>query len=197
MERELEQIWQVRSPKLRNLDVKNPKVIVAFSGVPGSGKTRLARKIERKFGGIRLSNYWLRTTIDRLGLADTPDFKQQLVQADAEFVIKKLKDTPNGMLIFDSSIDRKHDMVAELAGMYGYRLVVISLVVSRSTVERRIRERTKSRTRYQDYLENMERWIADNQKLNARVKADLVINNEDESEHGRVLEQLEKIIQAS
>jgi 2-phosphoglycerate kinase len=40
---------------LNNLNVRNKRVAVCFSGIPGSGKTTIARVLEKRYKGVRLN----------------------------------------------------------------------------------------------------------------------------------------------
>jgi predicted kinase len=39
--------------------------MICFAGIPGSGKTYLAKKIEKKYGGVRITSDEIRKIIDK------------------------------------------------------------------------------------------------------------------------------------
>lgn len=42
----LKKILTKHIKSIRNLNIKNPKLIIAFSGIPGSGKTYISERIK-------------------------------------------------------------------------------------------------------------------------------------------------------
>ena len=50
-------------PKLKNTNTNNLPFIIAFSGVPGSGKTTISKILEKKYKGVRIDNDELRDII--------------------------------------------------------------------------------------------------------------------------------------
>ena len=61
-------IYQQHIKQLKNVFCVNKKLLVCFSGVPGSGKTTLAKKLERKYKGVRINTDDLRDIFDMFGI---------------------------------------------------------------------------------------------------------------------------------
>jgi len=177
---EFEKIFQEHQYKLKNLKHYNKKIIICISGVAGAGKSTLAAEIERKFAGVRVSNDDIRHIIDQLSLAKSSDLKQQLLQDYlAQYLMPRLSKEANGLIILDSSIDRKYDEVREVSERLGYNLFVIALKVPKDEIMSRIKNRDKSKHNYQDYFDNLDRWFDDNRVFLDRVTPDFAIDNTD------------------
>lgn len=190
-----EQIFQQQQPKLKYLKHHNKKVIICFSGVAGTGKSQLATAIEKRFRGIRISNDDIRQIIDRLSMAENPDMKQQLLDNYwKQFLLIHLSKESNGLIIRDSSIDRKYDDVKQVADRLGYQMFVIVLKVPRNQIEARIKQRHKSKHNYQAYFDNLDRWFDDNRKLLSRIVPDIEIDNTSQKDWPSLFDAIEQIL---
>ncbi|MEK6922851.1 MAG: hypothetical protein AABX08_03565 [Nanoarchaeota archaeon] len=45
----LEQIYKKHRIKLENISIKNKKLLICFGAVPGSGKTHIAKILEKRY----------------------------------------------------------------------------------------------------------------------------------------------------
>jgi adenylylsulfate kinase-like enzyme len=59
-----EEIYKKHSKILENKNIKNEKLIICFSGIPGSGKTTVAKKLERRYRGVRINTHDLGKIIE-------------------------------------------------------------------------------------------------------------------------------------
>jgi len=189
-----EQIYKIHIKKLKNLDFPNKKLIISFSAVPGSGKTTIAKKIETKYKGIRIRSDSVRDIINNLMSANKYSrLKQREIVINYHlYLLNKLRTLPNGLIILDSSIDRKFAQVKELADKNKYDLFIIKINVSRKTIEHRIKKRNPKG--YQNFLDNMDQWFDDNIKFNNKYKVDFEIDNEEKMDLKLLFNKLNKII---
>jgi adenylate kinase family enzyme len=171
-------IFERHHARLHHLEVPHPKVVVTFSAIAGSGKTTLAKAIEARYGAVRVSNDHIRRIIDELNLGLEPVAKQQLLEQYLFKLFEYLAEQPNGLILLDSSIDRKYFEVRDGVTPLGYRVVLIKISLPRRELERRIRVRDKSRTNAEAYLNEFDRWTADHRRLASRVKPDVTLTDD-------------------
>lgn len=185
-----EEIFKEHVGRLANLDKENKKLMVAFSGVSGSGKTYVAKQIEEKFSGVRINNDDIREIISKKILSKvnlSPEDSQRVLLGYLAFLFEKLL-TKNGLLIVDSSIDRKFDLVTEVAKNGGYPLFIVAFNIPRGSLEKRIKERNGEDADM--YLTDLDRQIADNRTFRAKNPVDFEINKGTEDEISRLLAEI-------
>jgi len=127
------------------LSVENPPCAIAFSGTPGMGKTTLAKAIQDRFKGVRVSSDVIRESAN-------PD---EVIEP----LIKQLmKVSKNRFVIFDSSIDRKHKQFFKTIDGLKMPCIVVRLTTPRPIVEQQILTSKKSPERYLHFLD---KWYSD------------------------------------
>lgn len=140
------------------LSVPHPRHMVLFSGVPGSGKSHLATYLQEKLQGVRVSNDELR---DRLHTAEGAyierDAEQRFLATLGSLLLDQAAESPNGLVIIDSSCDRQYDRYARLAAQGGYTMTVLRLKVPRPLLE----ERLSSRPHGAHQLARLDSWLHD------------------------------------
>lgn len=127
--------------QLANKDVRQPKRVVLFSGVPGSGKSTIAQAIERNLHAVRVSNDEIRGRITAAIPTIQSDAREKIKFEVATKVIVRLAQETNGLIVVDASCDRGFDEYNRWAQRNGYRVVLLRMEVPRSAIEQRIRER--------------------------------------------------------
>lgn len=154
----------------------NPRVMILFSGTTGSGKSFLAKNIEEKFRGVRINNDDVRDIIKEEIVPNydlsSVDFQKLL----EEYLMYLFENVPkiNGLLILDSSIDRKYKLVRELANKYNYEIFLIRIDLPKETLKRQIRQRSGRDSG--PYLRDLERHLDDHQKIASEIKVDYLIS---------------------
>jgi hypothetical protein len=133
------------------LSVENAPLIIAFSGTPGMGKTHLAKAVQERYEGVRVSTDTARKYLGK-----------KLHGTFVPVVNKLLDGSPNQLLILDSSIDRKYSEVEEFAREHSIPLVTIRLLAERGLVEERIHESKENPAYYMKYLDL---WYSDYEKF--------------------------------
>lgn len=117
-------------PTLQNLDVPHPKVVVLFSGPPGSGKSTVARAVEEKFQAVRLENDAIREIAGDLFPELTPQQKTDLCHAYIGRLWPELVATAqNGLFVIDSSIDRQYERIFSAAEEGGFKKVLFAMQI--------------------------------------------------------------------
>lgn len=128
--------------KLPNLDVKNPKLLVVFSGGNAAGKSTLARKLGEEFQGLVLEN----DAIKRQLLVQQPDLtRDQLSKTTWQYTMQLYKQldriTPNGLVIRDGVIDWYFEQILPIFTEADYELFIIGFDISREKTIELIRQR--------------------------------------------------------
>lgn len=166
-------IWSENIKQLNNLDVQNPKVIVCFAGVSGSGKTTLAESLENDFKGVRLNSDNLRDILGHLIPDSTIIEKNSIVEAYKSYELDRIATYPNGLIILDSSIDRKYPKILDWAKGNSYKTLIISFDLPIETVKSRI---VASKKNPDNYLREMDRWIKDHEEFKRHIEPDITID---------------------
>lgn len=175
----IQDIYNIHIKKLSNLNEENPKMFLFMSGVPGSGKTYLAKQLEKDLKAIRVSNREAYHIIkDDLKIA--LDDYHEIIHEYREYLLDKLKNYANGLIIIDASIDREYWNLSKWADDNGYKCFVIKMDVTREEAGRRLK--INEPNSYKDYMLHMDRWIEDNNNFNSQVKADFVYKGEQYSD---------------
>jgi len=190
-------------PKLKNTNTNNLPFIIAFSGVPGSGKTTISKILEKKYKGVRIDNDELRDIISdfsgnykltkkdkeiiikifkfskKIYIKEMYDFSENMIKN--EVILYKyqkwfLENYPfkNKLLILDSSIDRKYEMLLKILRKKMFKIFIIKLPFNKEMFLRRERKRNKDTS---FFLKNIGRWKRDYDNLNKNVKVNFVFSN--------------------
>lgn len=174
----LKHIYAIHSKNLKNLEeLNNFKIILFFSGIPGSGKTTLAKEIEERYNGIRLNNDDIRDIIvDALHLNIESEEVHKLTKEYSLYLTNKLSNVKNGLIILDSSIDRSFEQIKKWADKNSYKLFVIKLDISKEEIINRINLRQGKDAHI--YLDNLDRWWNDYVEFNKLYRADFIYHSE-------------------
>jgi len=159
-------IYKEHKKKIKNLNIKNSgRVIICFSGIPGAGKTTIAKKIEKKYQAVKTNNDDVREVMKKLEIKD--NCYQKLIDYQA-WLIPKIAKGKNKIIIIDASIDRKYKEVFKLSQSLNYKLFIIKIDIPKNLVKERIKKRNKN---YKDYFECLDRWIEENKKCGDEIKS--------------------------
>ncbi|MFZ3069011.1 MAG: AAA family ATPase [Microgenomates group bacterium] len=171
----LEQIFNIHVKQIRNLDKKNQKFLVLFSGITGSGKSYIAKKLEEKYEGIRINNDDIRDIIENLVSPDNNDNKQKILLSYLAYLLEKLPKS-NGFIILDSSIDRKFEFVQDFAIKNNFKLFTIRIDLPREIIIKNILRRTEREAA--PYLSDLDRQINDHQAIIPKIAVDFAISED-------------------
>ncbi len=175
-------IYSLHKPLLRNFSEKNPKrIIIGIAGVPGSGKTLLARHLARRFKAIRINNDEIRKIIKVIrGFYgdEEPSDLQKVLESYLSFLLSKIsKKSPNKMMVLDSGIERKYERVRKWSRQNKYSFFVIKIAISKKQLVKNLHSRKKAARRYLPY---MKKWFADYHAFSGRKVENAVFKNNGE-----------------
>ena len=170
-----QKIYTRHLPHLKHLDVvNNTKMLICFSGVAGVGKTTVATLLEERYRGVRINNDDIRAIMEELGIPY--HVSQAPLQEYLIALANRIAETKNGLIILDSSIDRKYDMVRAWVDEHNMPMYIIRMEAARETIHERIKNRNKEAA--SDYLRHMNVLYRDYEQFNATHKANFVLNND-------------------
>ena len=144
---------------LTNRNTAHPRHLVLFSGIPGSGKSTVARTITGELKGVLVSNDDIRDLIVRVAPTITTSTREKMKMGVVTALLERLATIPNGLVVNDASVDRGYDYYANWAQKYGYSIILFRMDVPRSVIERRIDSRGDTGYRNaSDSLANLNNW---------------------------------------
>lgn len=123
---------------LKNRDVNHRSIMLTFSGVPGSGKTTLARRLAVDLRAQYVQHDQIRQMITAEGY-EPRNFS---IQTISHLVIDEImKNDRNKFVILDASIDRAWPVFFSHVAEWGISPIVIRLNVPRAILKQRLQER--------------------------------------------------------
>ena len=150
-----EQVFAKFYPKLRNLEIEREKqVAILFSGVPGSGKSTIAKQLVTLHGGIRVSLDKILETIDSLHPGLSGDIRQEIAKKTTYKCLDSIAEGNNHLLIIDANIDSLYSQTQEWCGRHGYTTYLIAIDLPRKNIDTRISERYKQNAEF--YFKRMD-----------------------------------------
>ena len=191
-------IYKLHKKKLKYLSVPHKKLLICFSGIPGSGKTHIAKILEEKYKGVRINNDNIRKIISELisekTAKDTKEAEKKRENILDKYLIWLLENNlfNNGLIILDSSIDRKYKEIFLIAKENRFDLFVVRIIVSREIAEKRAIERHGGTDVH--FVSNINRWIKENEEFNYKVKTGITIWNNTVLNLNSLFEKLEKLL---
>jgi|SRR6185503_17133078 len=155
--------------RLEYTDVPHPAMIIAFCGIPGSGKTSLATRLARDLQAQYIQTDALRRIAhEQLGV------KKVDVHPPARQVLTTITENyTNKLIIFDCSIDRTWRDFLEVCKEINTASFVIRIVIDPAEANARL----KRRGRYDDaeLIEGTERRQAQFLKCKEELAADVEV----------------------
>ncbi len=163
----------------KNLKHPHTKTLICFAGVPGSGKTTIAKQLSKKYDAVRidvdgLAQIILKKTKHLHGIY-APQERKLLLKMYLLWFFETYTHK-NKMIILDCSVDRKYLEVWALAHQLGYPLFVIDIDVSKEQLLRHYWKRNK-RAIFR-YLSRLPQWRNDHDVFLHRWHPDFVITND-------------------
>lgn len=116
-------------PTLRNLEVTHSRLMVLFSGPPGSGKSTVAKAIVSEFKGLRLENDAVRTLLAKTTTLNFEERGKLTYEYSAHVWQKLVDQTPNGLWVIDSSADRRYEHFCQFAREHHFEIFLIAMEI--------------------------------------------------------------------
>jgi predicted kinase len=115
--------------------IPHRRVYMIFSGVPGSGKTTLGKKLARDMQSVYIRHDDIRQIARERGY----DVQKLTISSISRIVIDTiLENDANGLILLDASLDRTWPMFFDHAKQQQAQPIVIRLNVPRKVIEARI-----------------------------------------------------------
>ncbi len=167
-----ETIYKYHIRSLNNLNYKNKHTnkrrFICFSGVPGSGKSYLAKKLEKKYNAVRINTDDIRMLFVKLGFSFA-NIEKELDSYIFHFL--KHYHYPNLFFILDASIDRRFKKFFTLLKNLAFSVFIIRLSPEISVIQKRLK-RTKGK--YASlFIKNLPSWLKDFKKFGEQNMCDI------------------------
>jgi predicted kinase len=152
---------------LPNLEeIQSKKLLITFCGVPGSGKTVLAKKLSKDLNAYRVNNDDIR---DLLRLKGQSLEGVVIGQISRKVVGDILTESSNKTIVVDSSIDRSWPQFFETAANAQAATFVIRMNCSREEITKRLIARGKD----SGYMKRHEIFFTQFEACKRNVAADM------------------------
>ncbi|MAH03871.1 hypothetical protein CMI39_03755 [Candidatus Pacearchaeota archaeon] len=188
-EKIITKIYKIHLKQLKNLSVPHKKFMICFSGIAGSGKTYIAKILEKKYNGVRIRSDDIRGIIRSLHIDDMDNVTD-------DYLSWLFKNWPfkNKLIILDRGIDRKYKETFSIFKKKGYKIFIIRLKTPREIFEKRIKGKLGKLD--QNYLNRINDWIKQWKEFGKKFKSDIIIKNEKDNklELKKIFTMLDKLI---
>lgn len=190
----IQKIYKINLNELKNKKISRKKIIICISGIPGSGKSTIARILEKRYKGVRIDNNWARKHFIKTRDGDSDTYANDVDNFVKDYLDYFLKNYnfPNKLFILDSSIDRKYEWIKKFAEENKFKMFLIKLITSKKTAQRRAFERKGEVDNW--FVKNIGRWIREYNQFNKKHKAAVVINTEGKSNLKKVFKKIDELL---
>lgn len=184
-------IFKELEKQLKNTSEKNKKLLICFTGVPGSGKTYLAKKLEKRYKGVRINSDDIRKIID-VKITKKEEKREAILK---EFLLSLLKNYPfiNKLVSLDSGIERKYQDIVKISKSKKWKMFIVKMVVPKNLIIRRIK--IKDKERLEKRPEDIKRWFREFKNFNKKIKSDFIFK--ENSDLKALFLKLDKILKIS
>lgn len=190
MEELFEKINEEYLKKLKNRSVAHKKLVICFSGFSGTGKTYIAKILEKRYKAVRIRNDDIREIIIGMKIKNIDETTYSYL----EWLLKNWK-FKNKLIILDSGIDRRYLKITPLFKKNKYPVFIIRLKTSKRTAYKRSFDRNKGKDKH--FIENIDRWIKEWEDFGKKVKSDIVIDNDKKLDLKELFKILDKKLEVS
>jgi len=167
------QLYKKMKMKLNN-NPKNYKhtLILAFAGVPGSGKTTIAKKLEEKYGAVRIGRTDIFNAVEELKL-NKEDFESRDYQDFIFFLLEKFI-SYNTLIILDKCIERNYKKLYEFCKQRKLKKFIVNLEIDKEEALKRIFVRENVDEEQYKFL--MEKWHNEYNNFKQQSQSDITLN---------------------
>jgi dephospho-CoA kinase len=157
---------------MENRDLPQKPVCIIFSGVPGSGKTTLARKLAQDLS----AQYIRHDDIRKLARNHGYDVTKLTISSISRIVMDTIMENDaNKLVIVDASLDRTWPLFFEYTTEHGALPIVIRLDIPRPIIEQRIHQRDKDDF---GYITNLDEFYAQLENSKKHVPATMTLGTD-------------------
>lgn len=170
---------------LKNRDLPRKRVCIIFSGVPGSGKTTLAKKLAHDLTAQYIRHDDIRELARRLGY----DVSKLTISSISRIVMDTIMEKDaNKFVIIDASLDRTWPLFFDHTTEHGALPIVIRLDIPKEVVEKRVNLRDKN-----DFgsVTNLDTFYEQFENSKKHVKATITLGVG--YDYGAVLSELQRL----
>ena len=173
--------------KLKYLNVPHKKLVICFSGFAGSGKTYIAKIIEKEYKAVRIRSDDIRKIVIDMKIKEIDDVTYGYI----EWLCKNWK-FKNKLIILDMGIDRKYKETFKIFRKKKYKIFIIRLNVSKKTAYERVFERNKGNIKH--FNSEINRWICEWKDCGKNINPNIVINTDKELRLDSLFGKLDKFV---
>lgn len=183
---------------LKNLDQKNPKILVVFSGGNAVGKSTISRLIEAQFGGLILENDGIKRCILKRWPDTGRDELNKITWQYSMYLYRHLKDfTNNGLIVRDGVIDWYYDRILPIFAEQKYKLFIIGFDISRDKAVELIKKRGDTPTvKEERFYQLLEDHVIHTKRFRAEYNPAVMLNDDTLFDQHLVTEKLRQTIDA-
>ena len=173
---------------LPNIGVRNPKLLVVFSGGNAVGKSSLSQKIAKELQGVILENDAIKLRIMEL-IPDIDREKLQLLTWQYTMnLYQRCGDIKNGLIIRDGVIDWYYDRILPIFEKQGYDLFVVGYDLSRDKCIQLINSRGDKPTVSTDRLiSQLDDHKIHQKRFRQAYKPDVLLGDDSIFDHDKVV----------
>lgn len=178
MEEEIfNRIYSKHKNKLKYLTNKNEtRLVIAFSGAPGSGKTTISKLLEDKFKAVRINSLEVQNYLEDI---KREEVYEGIILDKRKYIMwlmsKIAQEGENKLIILDKAIDRTYDDVYKWSKENNYRLFIICLMGNPEVFKDRIIKREVDNA--VNYLKDFDRQCTEFLDFQEHHKADVIIDS--------------------
>lgn len=179
-------------PRLKYIKTQNQQLIIAFSGVPGSGKSKLSRKLEEKYKAVRIGNDTIRDIINHSKIFPLLEGERENLLQDYNEYFARNYSFRNKLLILDKSMDRQYKRFFPVFKELGLEFFIIRLTMDKEEAIERIMKRKKGEDL--DLVKrNMKRWQTEFLDFGKNAHYDILIDGKN-PDFEKVCEKIDGIL---
>ncbi len=190
---DFEKIFTKYKGYLENWDYENPKrLVICFAGVPASGKTVIAKELERVYKGIRINSTDVYNLFEEYR---GQRFYEGFIQEKRSFIYwlmdRVYEQSPNKLIILDKNIDRSYEEVSKWCNEHSAKMFTICLEASRDTLVERLKKREGDKA--EGYIHDLDKWIGEHENFKKKSSGDISFNTDEISIKNLINELVEYI----
>lgn len=135
MELAYEEVYNAHLPHIK-IGRQTEPALIAFSAIPGSGKSELTKRLVNNHGISSIANKDIRKALEQTG------HTEDVVIGDYTlWLLDRLMKQRPLAIVFDRNIDQWYDAAKNWATENNCRFVIVRIEVSRKTLEKRLHHR--------------------------------------------------------